>query len=129
MKHLVNNNRGDHAQSQYKEESCEDEMPEFFWEFNGSHGAGRNYYVSRKGAESCYKRRKEDGLCAFAFTLHLCVKFLWQRNIMLPILIFFIQRINDRLQMQIITQEIGIAGVNEERFDIVLLNVLRVSFL
>ena len=48
---------------------------------------------------------------------------------MLPVFIFFVQCINDNFQVLIITQEIGIAGIHIQGFDIVLLDILGIGFL
>ena len=48
---------------------------------------------------------------------------------MLPNIIIFIQCIQYHLQMFFITQEIGIAGVDENGFDIVLFDIAGIGFL
>lgn len=46
---------------------------------------------------------------------------------MLPVIIFFVQCISDHLQVCFIPQEIGIAGIYEYGFYIMLFNVLRIG--
>jgi hypothetical protein len=61
----------------------------------------------------------ESTLLHSLFLVHL-FDILRKRQIMLPILVLFFQRIVDHLQMFFVTQEIGIAGVDKKRFDIVM---------
>ncbi len=48
---------------------------------------------------------------------------------MLPIIIFFFQRIKDHLHVLFITKKIGIAGINKKCFDIVLLDIVCIRLL
>ena len=48
---------------------------------------------------------------------------------MLPSFIFFFQGINDHIKMLFISKKISITYVNEQCFEIVLLNVMSISFL
>ena len=48
---------------------------------------------------------------------------------MLPVLIILIQCIKNHLQVRFIVQEIGIAGIYEKGFDIMLLDIMRIGFL
>lgn len=48
---------------------------------------------------------------------------------MLPVVVFLIQRIEDDLQVLFIAQEIGIAGIYKQGFDIVLLDIVGIGFL
>ena len=54
---------------------------------------------------------------------------LRQRNIVLPVLIVFIQCIDDHLQMFFIAYEVRIAGIYKKCFYIMLLDILGISFL
>ena len=54
---------------------------------------------------------------------------LWQRKIMLPFLIIPFQRIQNYLQMFLITQKIRLARINKQRLQILLFNVAGVRFL
>lgn len=48
---------------------------------------------------------------------------------MLAVIVFFFQCPNDDLKMVLIIKEIGIAHIYKKRFDIMLLDVLYISFL
>lgn len=48
---------------------------------------------------------------------------------MLARFVVFVQRIEDYLEMLLITQEIGIACVNEKCFDIMLSDIIRIGLL
>ena len=54
---------------------------------------------------------------------------LGQCQKMLPFSIFLIQRLNNGLNMLLIIQKIGIGGIYDEGFDVVLPNVMCISFL
>ena len=48
---------------------------------------------------------------------------------MLPIFIFFVECVNNNFQVLFITQEIGIACIHIQRFNIVLFYILGIGFL
>jgi hypothetical protein len=48
---------------------------------------------------------------------------------MLPILIFFFKGIQDGVQVLWIADEISIAGINKQRFHVVLFDVMRIGLL
>jgi len=54
---------------------------------------------------------------------------LWKSEVMLSMIIIFFQSIDDHLQMFFITEEIGIWGIDEKCFDIMVFYVMGVGLL
>jgi hypothetical protein len=54
---------------------------------------------------------------------------LWQRKIMLSRFIIFFKGFKNGLQMLFVSKKICIAGINKQRFNVVLFDVLCISFL